>query len=79
MNTQEINPILVLAGATAKVGCSIFASQLVNADTGITSATAVIESNPYYRGLSAVSVGWILDSELKRNDMYVPPDVDIDG
>lgn len=78
MNIQTVNPILVLAGAAMKVGCGIFAAQLVECDTGIASANEVIALNPHFAGFSAVSVGWVLDAVAKRDVMYVSPYVDFE-
>lgn len=78
MVVNTINPILVLAGAAVKVGCGIFAGQLVEADTGITSANEVIALNPHFAGFSAVSVGWVLDAHIKRDIAYASPFSDLE-
>lgn len=78
MNIQTVNPILVLAGAAVKVGCGIFAQQLVAADTGIASANEVIALNPHFAGFSAVSVGWVLDAHVKRDILQFNPTVDLE-
>jgi hypothetical protein len=78
MVVNSVNPILVLAGAAVKVGCGIFAGQLVEADTGIASANEVIALNPHFAGFSAVSVGWVLDAHIKRDIMYVSPFSDLE-
>lgn len=78
MVVNSINPILVLAGAAVKVGCGIFAQQLVVADTGIASANEVIALNPHFAGFSAVSVGWVIDAHVKRDILQVNPSIDLE-
>ena len=75
---QTINPVLVLVGAAASVGCSMFARSLLTADTGSASAQRYIDERPHWAGIDLVSVGMIIDRELKKGQLYVPPTEDIE-
>lgn len=62
---KQINPILVLAGATAKSGHMLFARDLLEIDGGVSSAAEVIKLNPEMRGFDVVSVAYVVDNRIK--------------
>lgn len=68
MKSEHINPIVALAGATAKIGNSMFAADLLACDSGEKFVSEVIAGKPCYVGYHPVTLAKVMDDKIQRRD-----------